>query len=138
MLDTGAVGRPWLSVITVVRDDDLGLTRTISSLQRQSFDGVEFIVVDGSSDRERVKNCLVDAGIKSRYSWDEPRGIYPAMNRGLEVATGKFTYFANAGDELFAGDVFSRTREFVSESDWAFVNFMTSCRINSCKSSLQE
>ena len=112
--------RPWLSVISVVKDDAVGLETTVASLESQDLDGVEFIVIDGSADPDAVK-CLVSARqIDATYFWDEPRGIYPAMNRGLELSTGQFAYFANAGDELFGPDVLTRTRELIADADWAF------------------
>lgn len=121
--------RPWLSVISVVKDDAAGLQTTIASMETQDLDGVEFIVVDGSADLDAVKSLLNAGPMDATYVWDEPRGIYPAMNGGLELATGEFTYFANAGDELFAGDVFLRTRELISEFDWAFgpIEIVSSC-----------
>jgi hypothetical protein len=41
---------PWLSVITVVKDDAEGFARTAASLSQQNLEGVEYIVVDSSTD----------------------------------------------------------------------------------------
>jgi glycosyltransferase involved in cell wall biosynthesis len=111
---------PWLSVITVVKDDSTGFTRTLNSLLGQHLDGVEFVVVDGSADWQTLQASLRDAAVVAKYMWEPPQGIYPAMNSGLSKASGEFVYFANAGDTFFSPDVLARTRPFISGRDWAF------------------
>jgi len=111
---------PWLSVITVVKDDAKGFARTAASVSQQNLEGVEYIVVDSSTERQDVPAMLESVDLTAKYSWQEPRGIYPAMNAGLQAATGDFVYFANAGDTFFRPDVLSRTRPLVQSRDWAF------------------
>lgn len=94
---------PWLTVITVVKDDADGLSRTVDSVRRQNLSDVEYVVIDSSVDRGSVPAILDRAGIASCIVWTEPAGIYPAMNVGLAKASGTYVYFANAGDEIADG-----------------------------------
>ena len=111
---------PWLSVITVVKDDSDGFARTAASLQQQDLDGVEYVVIDSSSDQQAIPTALDGTRLKSTYVWQEPAGIYPAMNSGLREASGDFVYFANAGDTFFRADVLACTRPLVHGHDWAY------------------
>jgi putative colanic acid biosynthesis glycosyltransferase len=113
---------PWLTVVTVVRDDPEGLRRTLASLAAQDLDGVDHVVVDSSADRDRVTAMAADAGLGTRYFWTEPNGVYPAMNLGLSLAAGDYVYFLNAGDSLHGPDVLGTTRVSLhrSPAQWAF------------------
>lgn len=94
---------PWLTVVTVVKDDAAGFERTVASLSNQALDGVEYLVIDSSRDRDAIPTVLADTGLHGSVTWVEPSGIYPAMNAGLATATGEYIYFLNAGDELIDG-----------------------------------
>lgn len=103
----------WLSVVTVVKDDADGLRRTVASLLAQDdVDGIEYVVIDSSSDRASSEAALADAhnALFVDYTWTKPAGIYAAMNTGLARASGEVVHFLNAGDTLFAPDVLSRAR----------------------------
>lgn len=112
----------WLTVITIVKDDLAGFRRSIDSLSDQELDGVEFVVVDSSSESSRSEVEHLAAEFPGCvYVWTQPEGVYSAMNTGLRMASGTFVYFLNAGDLLLpaALTVFSR---LVTEAapEWAF------------------
>lgn len=108
---------PWISVITVVKDDPEGFARTLDSLVRQDLNGVEFVVVDSSRDRSTIPDLVAD--VPCVYAWTEPRGIYAAMNAALARASGDMACFANAGDTFAADDVLNRVRPLVEGKVWA-------------------
>jgi glycosyltransferase involved in cell wall biosynthesis len=112
--------RPWLSILTVVKDDASGLARSLESIQRQDLQDVEVVVVDSSADRSNIEQMAKSSIRDVVYHWTQPQGIYPAMNLGLEMAKGSFAYFLNAGDVFFRDDVVRKTRTSVSYFDWAF------------------
>lgn len=111
---------PWLSVLSVVKDDPAGMERTLKSLVTQDLDRVQWVVVDSSVDREVIPNIIQDFPGHIDYSWTTPQGIYPAMNHALTLAHGKFSYFANAGDEFFAPNVVRYVGERIQDSLWAY------------------
>ena len=92
-----------LTIITVVKDDDAGLARTLASLVRNDLNGVEYVVIDSSADRAALPQALDAHGISAIIEWTPPAGIYAAMNAGLARATGEYVHFLNAGDELTPG-----------------------------------
>ncbi len=95
-------GKPLITVITVVRNQTRDIATTIESVLGQSYDHVEYIVIDGCStdgtvDVIRRYDHAID------YWVSEPDGgISDAFNKGLRVATGQWINFMNAGD-IFAG-----------------------------------
>jgi hypothetical protein len=113
---------PWLSIVTVLKDDRPGLERTLASLSGSERHGVEHIIIDSSSDRTSSPALVGASGLRSRIIWTEPAGVYAAMNRGLAEATGTFVLFLNAGDELASDRVITVLREAVTEGavNWLF------------------
>lgn len=99
---------PKISVITATYDAALHLPRLIASLQAQSDQDFEWVVVDGGSAdntlalvkaaSEKLKNVMID----SRPDF----GIYDALNRGVKLATGDY-YLVAGADDTFGADAVS-------------------------------
>ena len=107
-------GDPWLTVVTVVKDDPVGFERTAASLAGQALAGVEWVVVDGSGDAEGIPRLIGGApGPAARYEWCPPAGVYAAMNTGLARVTGTYVLFLNAGDALHDDAALATIREVV-------------------------
>lgn len=109
-----AGNRPWLTVVTVVKDDEAGLRSTLASLNEQDLAGVEWVVIDSSGDALALAGAMSnDARLPARYQWVAPTGVYPAMNSGLHLATGDYVHFLNAGDTYHDASALSHVREAV-------------------------
>lgn len=94
------MSEPWLTVVTVVRNDADALVRTVESVASQNAPGVEQLVVDGAS---TDGTAAFAAGLAARYAFlrvvSQPdAGIYDAMNKGLGLARGAVVQYLNAGD----------------------------------------
>ncbi len=87
-----------ISIITINYNNAIGLLETLKSVIQQDFQAFEYIVVDGGSTDESIdaiKKCerYID------YWISEPdKGIYDAMNKGIEKCTAKYIMFLNSGD----------------------------------------
>ncbi|CAK0751354.1 Glyco_trans_2-like domain-containing protein [Azospirillaceae bacterium] len=91
---------PWLSIVTVVRNDLPKLIATFQSLIVQDHQNFEWIVVDGAS-TDGVQAWLTACGDRVAWWRSAPdSGIYEAMNIGLSVVRGDYVLFLNAGDKL--------------------------------------
>lgn len=96
---------PKISVITIVFNGEELIERTIKSVLNQSYQHVEYIIIDGNS---RDKTLEIIQKYENRISkWiSEPdKGLYDAMNKGLNLATGDFIIYMNAGDLFFQENV---------------------------------
>jgi glycosyltransferase involved in cell wall biosynthesis len=116
--DNAGVTTPWVSVITVVKDDPAGFAETMDSVASQTSADIEHVVIDSSSDPETVPELLGERPVI--YRWTPPAGIYPAMNDALALSRGEYAYFANAGDVLFDSEVLARARGALAGRIWGF------------------
>jgi putative colanic acid biosynthesis glycosyltransferase len=102
---------PFFSIVTVVRNNLVGLAKTKTSIIQQLGNSWEWVIIDGNSTdgtREFALAC-VEANIKVISESD--RGIYDAMNKGLAMATGRYVMFMNSGDLLADDKVLNRVQE---------------------------
>lgn len=113
-----------LSIVTVNMNDVLGLEKTITSVYKQSFKDFEHIVIDGDSN-DGSKELIINTRENYSYWISEPdQGIYDAMNKGIEAATGDYILFLNSGDWLKDQDVLKRVSSHLSESDIVYGNYI--------------
>ena len=108
--------RQWLTVVTIVKDDPVGLARTAESLAVNDLTDVEHVVVDGSTE---VVPLEALQATRARVVHQVPQGVYSAMNAGLYEATAEYVWFLNAGDEVLGDDVITRLRRLVRDVVWA-------------------
>ena len=98
-----------ISVITINLNNRVGLINTIESVINQSFfDKVEYIIIDGGSTDgsrtviEKYRNKL------SYWVSEKDGGIYNAMNKAIDAATGDYTIFLNSGDYFHSRDAIGK------------------------------
>lgn len=91
----------WLTVVTVVRNDVDALRVTLRSVAEQTATGVVHLVLDGASSDGTAEVALAAAVPGKVTVRSEPdRGIYDAMNKGVELAESPMLLYLNAGDRL--------------------------------------
>lgn len=99
--------KPLVTIITVVFNGENDIEDTIVSVINQTYENIEYIIIDGGSsdgtlDIIKKYNDAID------YWISEPdRGIYDAMNKGLDFTSGDWVNFMNAGDKFFNFSVLS-------------------------------
>lgn len=99
---------PLLSIITVTYNAERFLERTIQSLiANQPGDEVEYLIIDGHSKDGTLAIVRNYAGHISRWVSEPDRGLYDAMNKGQQLATGDYVWFMNAGDEIYDANTVS-------------------------------
>jgi len=90
------------SIITVTYNASKWLERTIQSVISQSYPRIEYIVIDGNS-TDGTLNLLEKYKPAIARQVSEPdKGLYDAMNKGLNLASGDYVWFINAGDTLYS------------------------------------
>ena len=111
------MAKPVLSVITIVYNNVKDIERTMSSVLRQTYPGIEYIVADGLSN-----DCTLDIISKykdriAKFTSEKDEGIYDAMNKGLALATGDYVIFMNSGDEFFDADTVAAVFASANDAD---------------------
>ena len=93
--------KPLLTVITVVFNGAATIEHTICSVIEQTYDNVEYIIIDGGS-TDATLDILRKYGNDIDY-WVSERdaGLYDAMNKGIALASGDYIGMLKA-DDFFA------------------------------------
>lgn len=99
-----------LSIITINRNNAIGLEKTMRSVLSQTFKELEYIVIDGASTDGSVD---VIKSLESEFNhlkWvsESDTGIYNAMNKGIRMASGEYIQILNSADCLAAPEVTER------------------------------
>ena len=97
---------PLISIITVTYNAELTIERTLQSVESQSYPRIEHLIIDGCSTDHTMSHVqrYVERNGENRHLirvLREPdKGLYDAMNKGIQQATGYYLVFLNAGDKL--------------------------------------
>ncbi len=100
--------KPLISVITVVLNGEKYLEETILSVLNQTYDNVEYIIIDGGSTDGTLDIIKKYEHAIDYWVSEKDRGIYDAMNKGIVLATGDWINFMNAGDGFYSNDVLEK------------------------------
>jgi len=93
-----------ITLATVTYNAGNTIERTLKSVEEQTYDEIEHLIIDGVSKDDTVekafeykkRNPKRDIVIVS----EKDHGLYDAMNKAIRLATGDFICFLNAGDKL--------------------------------------
>lgn len=97
LLKNSAAG-PLVTVITVTFNAQASLEATILSVIEQTYDNIEYIVIDGGSHDDTVSIIKQYEFAIDLWISESDKGIYDAMNKGIGRASGDWLNFLNAGD----------------------------------------
>lgn len=90
-----------LSIITINYNNRDGLRKTIESVVNQTWQGFEYIIIDGGSTDGSVE-VIKEYANRINYWVSEPdKGIYDAMNKGINQAKGEYCLFMNSADVMY-------------------------------------
>jgi len=99
------MSNPLLSVITVSYNSAETIAATLNSLREQSCKDFESIVIDGNS-KDGTQNIIQSFGDVVKQFISEPdKGIYDAMNKGIDLAKGRYVSFLNSDDRYLRNTI---------------------------------
>lgn len=107
--------KPLVSIVTVVFNGEEYIEQTIKSVINQTYKNIEYIIIDGASSDKTVD--IIKKYVKEIDFWisEEDNGIYYAMNKGIDISSGDWCIFMNAGDTFSSNNVLSKVFEQVNE-----------------------
>ncbi|MCT7515044.1 glycosyltransferase family 2 protein [Aliarcobacter cryaerophilus] len=93
--------KPLISIITVVFNGEKYLEDTIQSVINQTYGNVEYIIIDGGSTDGTLDIIKKYENQIDYWVSEKDRGIYDAMNKGIEVSLGEIIGIVNSDDYLY-------------------------------------
>lgn len=94
------IRKPLISIITVVYNGADTIEASLNSVGHQSYENLEFIIVDGASTDGTLEIISRQQKDNIKLISEKDRGIFHAMNKGLELADGDWIIFLGADDLL--------------------------------------
>lgn len=126
-----------ITIITVTYNSESTINDTIISVLNQSYNDIEYIIVDGCS-KDRTVDIIkeYEPKFKGRLKWisEKDKGIYDAMNKGIRMATGDIIGILNSDDFFTSDDVISTVNEtfekYNSDAIYGDIHFVNDDNLN--------
>jgi len=112
--------KPLVTIVTPVYNGEKYLEETIQSIITQTYDNIEYIIIDGNS-TDRTIDIIKKYENKIAYWLSEPdNGMYDAIKKGFKVANGEIYGWLNASDKYYqsAVEVVVKTYNNYPEREW--------------------
>jgi len=106
-----------ISVLTVCRNAEATIARTIESFLAQEHGDKEMIIIDGASSDATLAVARRYRAPQIRIVSEPDRGMYDALNKGLALYDGEAMGVLNADDRYHDTRVLSRVAEGLSSAD---------------------
>ncbi|BCG08844.1 glycosyltransferase family 2 protein [Buttiauxella agrestis] len=90
-----------VTIITATFNSEKTLRETLNSLERQTYSDIEYIIIDGVSKDGTIDLIKKTSTKISKFICESDKGIYDALNKGINAATGDVIGFLHS-DDLFA------------------------------------
>ena len=108
-------GRPLVTIITSTYNAARYLPAVVISIREQTYDNLEWIIVDGGSKDGTVDILRQNEDVIDYWISEPDKGIYDAWNKGLQLARGDWILFLGADDQLLP-DAIESMVEVANES----------------------
>jgi glycosyltransferase len=97
-----------VTIITVTLNSEKYLADCIESVRKQSYKNIEHIIIDGKSTDGTLKIIRQNSEHISKWISETDRGMYDAINKGIQMSTGDIIGILNSDDMLASEDVIEK------------------------------
>lgn len=106
------------SIVTVCYNAVNHIEETVNSVFSQTFLDYEYIIIDGKSTdgTDDIVSKMLEEKTGITFVSERDKGIYDAMNKGIDLATGEYILFLNAGDCLLDESVLQKVNTFIDNN----------------------
>jgi len=118
-------GLPSVTIVTVVYNDAENIEKTLLSVISQNYPNLEYIVIDGGSTDGTVDIIKKYESRIHRWISEKDAGIYDAMNKGIDLASGQWINFMNANDQFYNSTTIDEVfKDFPEDADFIYGYFI--------------
>ncbi len=97
-----------ISIITVCYNSETTISSTINSVLSQTYEKIEYIIIDGMSSDNTLKIIKSYSNRISKVISEKDNGIYDALNKGISFSSGEIIGFVHSDDLLYDENVISK------------------------------
>lgn len=101
-----------ISIITVCYNSAATLEKTILSVAGQTYNNIEYIIVDGNSNDTTIPIIKKHECKVCKWISEPDKGLYDAMNKGISMATGDLIGILNSDDTFNSDTVIEQIANF--------------------------
>lgn len=94
-----------ISIITPVLNGDPQIQKTLKSIQEQTYNDIEHVIIDGGSTDNTITTVREHSLQRAIIVSEKDNGIYDALNKGIAKASGLIIGILNCGDTFADNDV---------------------------------
>lgn len=102
-----------ISIITVCKNSEKFIENTIKSVTTQTHKDIEYIVIDGKSTDHTIEIIQKYIQYITYFSSEDDGGMYEAINKGLNQATGEYFLILNSDDMLANSSVIDQVVKII-------------------------
>lgn len=117
-----------ITIITVCKNSERFLAETIESVINQTYQNIEYIIIDGKSTDKTVNIIKQHASYIATWISEADDGMYDAINKGLKLASGDYILVLNSDDILASKDTIRNMVDRISNEklDYYYGNMIKS------------
>lgn len=106
-----------ISIITITYNSSLTIEKTVQSVIEQDYPHIEYIIVDGMSKDDTLKKLDPYKHKIQRIVSEKDNGLYDALNKGINLATGDIIGFIHSDDFYPNNTVISKVANAFNNED---------------------
>lgn len=106
-----------ITLITICYNSAATLEKTILSVMEQSYNNIEYIIIDGNSNDETLDVIKKYEDNITKWISEPDKGLYDAMNKGISLATGDLIGVLNSDDTFYSTTVIEEIANFHKKND---------------------
>ena len=106
-----------VSIVTVSLNKKEFLEDCITSLINQTYKNIEYVIIDGGSNDGSLEIFNKYRGKIKKLVAEKDNGIFDAMNKGIDLASGEIVYFLNSDDRFFDNNVVENVVKYFTEDE---------------------
>ena len=105
-----------LSIIIPTFNSGKTLKCCLDSIVVQTYEDYEVLVMDGASDDNTISIAQSYKDERIRVYSEPDKGIYDAMNKGIDKSSGRWIYFLGSDDRLLNPQVLEKVSIYMDDS----------------------
>lgn len=103
-----------ITIITVCKNSERFLDETIKSVINQTYQNIQYIVIDGNSTDGTLEIIKEYSSNIDNWFSEVDDGMYYAINKGLQIATGDYILILNSDDVLATSDTIKNVVDLIN------------------------